>query len=161
MLESAWLLLTSSFLSATLLPGTSEALFAWQVVAGGNAAVLLPVATLGNTLGALTTWGLGRLGSPLASRGDGGDEGPPRGGAESAGDGRREERARAWLHRHGDKILVLAWLPFIGDALCLVAGFYRLGLLRCAAFIGLGKALRYTVVLLAVRGGLALAAAGG
>ena len=57
-----WALFTSAFLSATLLPGGSEALLAWQVHQGvADPALLWAVATAGNTLGAMTSWGVGWL----------------------------------------------------------------------------------------------------
>ena len=56
-----WLFL-SAFTSATLLPGSSEVLLGAMATRGEwSMASLLLWATLGNTLGSMTTWWLGRL----------------------------------------------------------------------------------------------------
>ncbi|MCP3665266.1 MAG: hypothetical protein GY696_22670 [Gammaproteobacteria bacterium] len=60
-----WLLFGTSFLAATLLPGGSEALLAYAVhEQNASTESLLLIATLGNTLGGLTTW-VPLVGDPL------------------------------------------------------------------------------------------------
>ena len=53
------------------------------------------------------------------------------------------ERARARIERCGPPLLVLAWLPFVGDALPLGAGLTRLPLASCTLWLTLGKFGRY------------------
>lgn len=131
---SLWGLFLSSFVSSTLFPGGSE------VVLGALAAqghedpwLLLSVATLGNTLGALTTWLLGFLVArrlPVEAR---------------LSESRRQALARV---RHwGSPVLLLSWLPVVGDPLCFAAGFLRLPLLASVLFIAAGKAARYGAIL--------------
>ena len=55
-------------------------------------------------------------------------------------------RALRWLQRAGPAACLGAWLPLIGDPLCVVAGYLRLPLLPCAVYMALGKALRYGVL---------------
>jgi membrane protein YqaA with SNARE-associated domain len=43
-------------------------------------------------------------------------------------------------------VLLLSWVPVIGDALCVAAGWLRFGAMRSAMAIALGKAARYLVV---------------
>ncbi len=132
---SLWGLFLSAFVSSTLFPGGSE------VVLGVLAAerhhdvwLLLAIASLGNTLGALTTWLLGYL---LARR-------FPL--AQQLSEKRRQALARV---RHwGSPALLLSWLPVVGDPLCFAAGFLRLPFLASLAFIALGKTARYAVILL-------------
>ncbi len=101
-------LFTSSFLSATLLPGSSEAVLVALLVSVKTAPWLLVLtATIGNSLGGLTNVILGRL-FPLR---------------ESS---RWQERAQGWLQRFGAPALLLSWLPLVGDLLCLLAGWLRL-----------------------------------
>jgi membrane protein YqaA with SNARE-associated domain len=50
------------------------------------------------------------------------------------------------LRQHGAPLLVLAWAPIIGDALCAAAGWLRLPPLPCAAWMAAGKAARYALV---------------
>lgn len=132
--ETAWCLgglWLSAFTSATLLPGTSEAVFAAAVAARpqGWAAAWL-TAACGNSLGSLTSYWLGRL-LPPKQRAL-----PP--------------RAAAWLARYGAWALLLAWVPLIGDALPAAAGWLRLPAWRCALAVVLGKTLRYGVLLAGV-----------
>jgi membrane protein YqaA with SNARE-associated domain len=116
-----WGLLASSFLSATLLPGNSElALVALLHHAPGLKWPALAVATFGNTLGGLTSYMIGRL-----------FPGP------------REGRAVTWMHRYGTPSLLLAWVPVIGDALCVVAGWLRQNVIAAALFMAIGKFARY------------------
>ena len=59
---SIWFLFLSAFISSTLFPGGSEAVLAYLVSDEKHSLFLLvAVATLGNTLGAMTSWGIGRL----------------------------------------------------------------------------------------------------
>ena len=134
---SLWGLFLSSFISSTLFPGGSE------VVLGVLAAaqqydpwLLLAIASLGNTLGALTTWALGFL---LARR-------LPIDARLSP----HKRRAVAWLRKWGSPALMLSWLPVVGDPLCFAAGFLRLPFLASLLFIALGKSARYAVILAAV-----------
>jgi len=124
----------SALLSATLLPGNSElALLLWLQARPDTAWSALAVASLGNTLGSLTSFWLGRR---LAHRGS------------DALTAKLSPRALHWLQRHGSTTLLLAWLPLVGDALCLAAGWLRLPPLLSALYILLGKTLRYLLIVL-------------
>jgi membrane protein YqaA with SNARE-associated domain len=118
-------LFLSSFLAATLLPGGSEVvLFALVKLHPEQAGAALLLATLGNTLGGMTTYGMARL---LPAR--------------------NLPEKSAVVVRHGAPILILAWAPIVGDALCAAAGWLRLPWLQCMLWMALGKGLRYGVVL--------------
>jgi membrane protein YqaA with SNARE-associated domain len=114
-------LFASSFLSATLLPGNSEFVLVGLL---HEAPTLkwsaLAIATLGNTLGGMTSYLVGRL-LPR----------PP------------EHRTLAWLHRFGPAALLLSWVPVVGDALCVGAGWLRQNAALAMLFIATGKFLRY------------------
>lgn len=117
----------TSFLSATLLPGGSEALlWAFLQLHPEDTVGALLVCTLGNTAGGMVTWGCGRF-LPRWRR----LEALP-----------QHERVRHW----GSPILLLAWAPLIGDALCLAAGWLRLHWLPCTLFMALGKIARYWLI---------------
>jgi membrane protein YqaA with SNARE-associated domain len=118
----------SSFLSATLLPGSSEAvLIALLIAQKGSVYGLLLAASVGNTLGGLTNIFLGRLMPPK-------------------GQGRWHDTAMTWLHRLGPAALLLSWLPVVGDLLCVLAGWLRFAWLPSVLFLAMGKTLRYIVI---------------
>lgn len=123
----------SSLISSTLLPGGSEAYLAW-LVADANISLwlLIGVATLGNTLGGAITFGMGRLVAmryPLRVL-----------------DKPQHQRARRWVERMGSSVLLLSWLPVVGDPLCFVAGWLKLNVISGILFIALGKTVRYMLV---------------
>jgi len=123
-----WGLFASAFTSATILPGNSEIVLAAVLKAGASVPLAILVATVGNTLGGLSTYVLGRL---FPSRVP---EGP----------------VLARTRRYGPALLVLSWVPVVGDAFCAAAGWLRMPWIACAAAMALGKVLRYLVVAQAV-----------
>jgi len=129
-----------SFLAATLLPVASEWLLAALVANGADPSLTVGLATFGNTLGALTTWGVGLWGGAWLGE---------RVLRISAAERRR---ARRWYCRWGRWSLLLAWLPVVGDPLCLVAGLMREPLWRFTLLVAAGKAARYAVVAWAAAG---------
>jgi len=130
-------LFTSSFLSATLLPGSSEAVLVALLIAGvGPVWALILIATIGNSLGGMTNVILGRFfPQRIQSRWQG--------------------KAKDWLTRFGPATLLLSWVPLIGDLLCLLAGWLRLSIGPVVLFLCLGKALRYIVVAMVTVQGIA------
>ncbi|GAB1233062.1 YqaA family protein [Ferrigenium sp. UT5] len=118
----------SSFLAATLLPGGSEAvLFVVLKAYPETFWLTLALATLGNTLGGMVSFGMGWLLPQTQQL-------------------KQVEKVR----RYGTPVLLLAWLPFIGDALCLATGWLRLNPWHAALFMAMGKLARYAVIALAL-----------
>jgi membrane protein YqaA with SNARE-associated domain len=121
---SLWALFASSFLAATLLPGGSEAaLFGVLKLHPGQFWTAIGVATLGNTLGGMSSYLIGRV-IPQKK----GLPGLPA------------------VQKYGGPALLLSWLPFIGDPLCVAAGWLRLDPWLSILFIALGKFARYLAV---------------
>lgn len=117
----------SSFLGATLLPGGSEAvLFAVLKTYPDTFWIALLLATVGNTLGGMVSFGMGWM-LPMTQQ------------------LKHVERVR----RHGPPVLLLAWLPLVGDALCIAAGWLRLNPFQAALFMLIGKGARYVLIGLA------------
>lgn len=132
---SLWGLFLSAFVSSTLFPGGSEVVLGVLAAEGQtNPWLLLIIASLGNTLGALTTWLLGYL---LARR-----------LPLEAKLSEQRQRALVRLRRWGSPVLLLSWLPVAGDPLCFAAGYLRLPFLASLFFIALGKVARYVMILL-------------
>jgi len=121
---SLWALFGSSFLAATLLPGGSEAvLFGVLMLYPEQFWPALGVATLGNTLGGMSSYLIGRL--------------VPQ---------KKDLRGLPVLQRYGSPALLLAWVPFVGDPLCVAAGWLRLNPWLSALFMALGKFARYLAI---------------
>jgi membrane protein YqaA with SNARE-associated domain len=134
-LTAYFLLCSSAFLSATLLPGSSEAVLLallsqekWPVLG------LICVATLGNVAGALVNWGLGTYFIKFKDR-----RWFPLGNALNP-------RAQAWVARYGIWALLFSWVPLIGDSLTLVAGMMRVPVGVFLLFVTIGKLFRYLLV---------------
>lgn len=125
-------LFLSAFISATVLPGGSEAvLFALVKLHPEQTWAAFTVASVGNILGAMTTYAMAR-------------------GLPEKVLHKLSPRSVEWLQRHGSPVLVLSWLPLIGDALCLAAGWLRVSVWSSLAWISAGKAARYGLVLAGV-----------
>jgi len=120
-------LFISSFLAATLLPGGSEAaLFAVLKAYPETLWYALIIASIGNTLGGMVTFGMGWL-LPQT----------------------QQLKHVEKLRRYGTSALLLAWAPLIGDALCLAAGWLRLNPWQALLFMAIGKFSRYGLIALA------------
>jgi membrane protein YqaA with SNARE-associated domain len=128
-----FLLFAWSFAAATILPLSSEVPLAIEVARRGAWALPVAVATVGNVLGACTTYGLARLAITAAP------EPSP-----------RVARAARLLAHYGPPALLLSWVPLIGDLIVALAGAARMPLVPMVAWTTLGKLVRYVAVALAV-----------
>jgi membrane protein YqaA with SNARE-associated domain len=121
-----------AFLSATLLPmGSEPAVFGLVSLNPDLFWATMVVATVGNTLGGAVSWAMGY-------------------GAHAAVDKARGTsthiKALQWLERFGPKACLLAWLPVVGDPLCVVAGWLKFPLWPCMFYMAIGKFLRYLIM---------------
>jgi membrane protein YqaA with SNARE-associated domain len=121
---SLWSLLAGSFIAATVLPFSSEAmLFAVLKLHPELFWPAVGVATLGNTAGGMVTYAMGRF--------------IPH---------KREHKVEPWVKKHGEPLMLLAWAPVIGDGLCLAAGWLRLAWWHCLIWMAIGKGARYLLI---------------
>lgn len=121
---SLWALFASSFLAATLLPGGSELVLAGLLKL--HPTIIWPalaVATVGNTLGGMSSYLIGRL--------------LPQKGAM---------KGLATVQKYGAPALLLSWVPIVGDPLCIAAGWLRLHAGYAVLFMAVGKLARYLVI---------------
>ncbi|NCC23662.1 MAG: DedA family protein [Deltaproteobacteria bacterium] len=131
-------LFLAAFLAATLVPASSELLFAALLASGHDPLALWSWATAGNTLGSALNWYFGRYLLRYQDR----RWFPFR--PESL------DRAQSWFGRYGVWSLLLAWAPIFGDGLTFVAGVMKVRFPFFLVLTGLGKGIRYAVVLGAV-----------
>jgi membrane protein YqaA with SNARE-associated domain len=135
----------SALLSATVLPGSSEVVLTALVTAypalAWNA---FGVALAGNVLGSLLTFWMGhgaRQGYERLQR------------VRVDMNGPQVRRLRRW----GPPALFLSFLPLVGDALVLAAGWLRMPWWQSLLWIAAGKATRYLALVLGLLGVLSLA----
>ena len=126
-------------MAATLVPIPSEPAFvALLATDTGHPAALLAVATVGNTVGALINFALGRGVEHYRDR--------PWFPVSQA----RYEAACAQFGRYGIWALLLSWIPVLGDPLTIAAGALRVSVTRFLLLTGLGKVVRYGALLAGV-----------
>ena len=128
-------LFISAFVSATLLPGSSEAVL-FGVLASNKVPVGIAIltATIGNTLGSCVNWGIGRFFAHHRSH------------RWFPVPQEKYDRFTAWYQRWGKWSLLLSWLPIIGDPLTVIAGVTRTPLLVFTAIVFVAKGMRYLAV---------------
>lgn len=128
-------LFLAALLAATILPMQSEAVLAGLILAGRQpVAALLLVASLGNVLGSIVNYALGRALERYSGR-----RWFPASPAALA-------RARRHYERWGHWSLLLAWAPVIGDPLTVIAGLLREPPWRFLVLVTIAKVGRYLVL---------------
>lgn len=128
-------LFLSAFVAATLLPTASEAVLVALLLAGNQPAeMLILVASVGNVLGSVVNWVLGRWIEHFKEK-------PwfPVKAASLA-------HAQAWYSRYGKWSLLLSWAPVIGDPLTVVAGVMREPFPLFLVLVTLAKVGRYLIL---------------
>jgi len=123
-----------SFLAATLLPLGSEWLLAAMLLQRHDPLAVVMVATVGNYLGACTTYWIGIYGGSLAIE------------KILRIDTAARGRAERFFGRYGSWSLLLSWLPVVGDPLCLAGGLLRVPYVRFSVLVAIGKFARYATV---------------
>ncbi|WP_455825084.1 YqaA family protein [Pseudomonas graminis] len=127
----------AAFGAATLLPLQSEAVLVGLLASGHYSLwLLLLVATVGNVVGSVVNWWLGRSVERFKDR---------RWFPVSP---RHLEKARSHYQRWGYWSLLLSWVPIIGDPLTLVAGVMREPFWRFLLVVSVAKGARYAVLAL-------------
>ena len=123
-----------SLLASTVIPLGSEWLLVALIVKGFDPVTAIVVATVGNTLGACTTYLIGLYGGDFLVR------------KIFRTDEESQKRAERLYARYGLWSLLLSWLPIIGDPLCLVGGVLKVRFSLFAGLVFVGKLARYVVV---------------
>ncbi|MBY3093550.1 DedA family protein [Rhizobium laguerreae] len=128
-------LFVAALIAATIFPAQSEAVLLGLILSGDYSVVsLTAVASVGNILGAVVNWFLGR-------------------GLERLKDKRwfpiRPDKlvhAQRWYQRYGKWSLLASWVPFVGDAITVVAGVMKEPLLVFILLVGIAKTARYGIL---------------
>lgn len=125
-----WGLFIGSFLAATIVPFSADVLLIGMLVAGGSPWLVIGIATAGNFIGGLTSYGIGRIGKW---------EWIEKLGVKPE----TLEKQKAKVDRWGSWLALLSWVPFVGDIFAVALGFYRTKFLPSALFMLIGKAGRF------------------
>ena len=123
-------LFLGSFLAATIVPFSADVLLIGMLVAGGSPWLVIGIATAGNFIGGLTSYGVGRIGKW---------EWIEKLGVKPE----TLEKQKAKVDRWGSWLALLSWVPFVGDIFAVALGFYRTKFLPSALFMLIGKAGRF------------------
>ncbi len=133
-----WGLFLASFLAATILPFSSEVVLGGILAMGGNPWLCVAIATVGNTLGGMTNYFLGRLGKIewiekyLKIKKE------------------KVDKMQHWLEGKGAAMSFFSFLPVIGDIIPVALGYMRSNIYIVLFFMTLGKLLRYILIMYGV-----------
>ncbi len=135
-------LFISALLAGSIIPFSSELVLVALVNVGLSPAVCVLSAALGNTVGGMTCYYMGRLG-----RID---------WIEKYFKVKKEkiDRMQHFLQGKGALMAFFAFLPFVGEAIAIALGFMRSNLVLTTVSMFIGKLLRYMAMLWALQGAL-------
>lgn len=137
-------LFLSALLAGSVIPFSSEVVMVGLVHMGLSPTLCILSATVGNTLGGMTCYYIGRLG-----RVD---------WVEKYLKVKREkvERMQKFLQGKGALMAFFTFLPFVGEAIAIALGFMRSNLWLTTISMFVGKMLRYIFMMLALQGIISL-----
>ena len=124
-----------TFLSATVLPLSSEFFIYLMFANEYDPTICIVIATIGNSLGGFTNYGLGRLGNLNWLKKVGMNQ-------------EKIEKHSIRIQKYGSWLAFFSWVPFIGDPLLVALGYFRSPFLKVAILTVIGKFLRYLTIYL-------------
>lgn len=133
-------LFIASYLAATILPFSSEAVLMGIFIMGGNPWISIVIATIGNWLGGMTSYFLGRLGKiewiekylKISKN--------------------KIDQASQKLNKKGAYFSFFSFLPIIGDIIPIALGYMRANMYIVSISMLVGKLFRYLLVMYAFKG---------
>ncbi len=130
-------LFLSAFLAATLIPAQSEIGLGYLVInTNYSIALLVTVASLGNTAGATINWFIGRgIARSVVS-------------SKKIRSSARYWTIINWYKRYGQWTLLLSWAPFVGDPITVIAGIFKVPLKTFFLIVALAKTSRYILIVI-------------
>ena len=129
-----WGLLLASFLAATILPFSSEVVFAALIAAGMDIWTSILYATAGNALGGATCYYLGRMGKT---------EWLERWFKIKPA---KIEKTIEWMSGKGAVMGFFGFMPVVGDVMLVALGFMRANIPVAMLTMTAGKFLRYLLI---------------
>ena len=130
-------LFLSAFLAATLLPAQSEFGLGYLVInTDYSMALLVIIASLGNTTGAIINWFIGIGISRSVMR------------LKKIQTSPRYRTITGWYVRYGKWTLLFSWAPFIGDPITVIAGIFKVPIKAFVLIVALAKTSRYILIVI-------------
>jgi membrane protein YqaA with SNARE-associated domain len=123
-------LFISALISATLFPLGSEALLIYDIKQGYNLSLLIFVATLGNSLGAVINYFLGLKGEEYLVK-------------KNLIKEKYIIKSKYYFDKYGGFSLLFSWLPIIGDPITFIAGTLKYDFKRFLILVVIAKFSRY------------------
>ena len=127
-------LFLACFVSATILPFTSEGILILFLINGYDPFICLLIATLGNTIGGITNYLIGMLGNPKNIE-------------KRFKNPEKFHRTSLQISKYGYWLALISWTPIIGDPLTILLGFFRVKFIPTLVLMTFGKLLRYAVII--------------
>ena len=125
-----------SFLAATILPFSSEVVLTTMYLSNSfEPYFLLIFASIGNIMGSITNWYLGKKITLFQNR------------KWFPVSPDQLERSRKYFQKYGLWSLLLAWVPIIGDPLTLLAGVLKVRFGIFFVLVSISKISRYVFIL--------------
>jgi membrane protein YqaA with SNARE-associated domain len=128
-------LFASCFLSATILPFASEVGLVAVIASGYDPVISVIVATIGNSLGGVTNYFLGRFGKFLWIK-------------KKSGHEKKKLKYSIYIEKYGSLCALISWVPIIGDPILIVLGYMRISFIPVLLYLVAGKFIRYVLVAL-------------
>ncbi len=126
-----WGLFIGSFLASTIIPMSADVLLVGVLTLGGNEWLCLGIATIGNWLGGLTSYGIGWIGKWEW--------------IEKWFKIKEEKliQQKKYIDRYGVWLALFTWLPFVGDLFAIALGFYKIKPFTSALCMLIGRFVRF------------------
>ncbi len=123
-----------TFLSATILPLSSELMLILMLTKNYSPLTCLIVASSGNSLGGVTNYIIGRLGNIKWLKRIGVKE-------------EKIQKTLPKIQKYGAYLAFLSWVPFVGDLFIVGLGFFRVSFSKVTLFMVIGKFTRYLIII--------------
>jgi len=122
------------FLSATILPLSSEGVLVLYLLLNFDPINCLIVASVSNTLGGATNYFMGRIGKPSTLK-------------KLFRRPERYNKLNSRIHKYGALLALLSWVPLVGDPLVIALGFFRVHFIQVLILMFVSKTLRYSIII--------------
>ena len=122
------------FLSATILPLSSEGVLILFLALNFDPINCLIIAAIANTLGGTTNYALGRIGNPSTIK-------------KLFKQPERYDKLNSRVQKYGSSLALLSWVPLIGDPLVIALGFFRVPFISVLLLMAFAKTVRYSIII--------------